>query len=214
MVLILSGLYLTERIKEKEMDKIGTIEYKGYAIEVYYDSDPISPREWDNLGTMVCFHNRYNLGDEHNYEPEEIIELVQRKDVIALPLYLYDHSGITMSCNLIYPFNDRWDAGQVGFIFVDYATIREEYGCKYVTSAMKKKIISYLENEVDVYDEYLVGNVYGFKVVNDEGEEIDSCWGYYGDINKSGLLDEAKGTIDYEIKQRESFVFANEGIGL
>ena len=197
------------------MDAVTTIEYKGYAIEVYYDSDPISPRKWDNLGTMICFHNRYNLGDEHNYEPEEIIELVQRKDVIALPLYLYDHSGITMSCNLTYPFNDRWDAGQVGFIFVDYATIRKEYSCKYVTKAMKNKIINYLEGEVNTYDDYLTNNVYGYKLFDPEGDELDgSCWGFYGDISENGLLEEAKSSIDYELKYNESFVFAQIGIGL
>ena len=28
------------------------------------DSDPMDPRDNDNLGTMVCWHSRYNLGDE------------------------------------------------------------------------------------------------------------------------------------------------------
>jgi len=31
------------------------------------DSDPINPREWDNVGSMICWHSRYNLGDTHNY---------------------------------------------------------------------------------------------------------------------------------------------------
>jgi hypothetical protein len=39
-----------------------------YRLEIAHDTDPESPREWDNLGTMVCWHNRYKLGDEHDYE--------------------------------------------------------------------------------------------------------------------------------------------------
>lgn len=39
-------------------------EYKGYTIEIRQDELAGSPREWDNLGTMVCFHRRYNLGDD------------------------------------------------------------------------------------------------------------------------------------------------------
>ena len=33
------------------------IEYKGYTIKVKLDEDNESPREWDNLGTMTCFHS-------------------------------------------------------------------------------------------------------------------------------------------------------------
>ena len=35
-----------------------------YNIEIKQDDCDYSPREWDNLGTMVCWHSRYNLGDE------------------------------------------------------------------------------------------------------------------------------------------------------
>ena len=39
-----------------------------YKIEVIQDSEPESPREWDNLGNMICFHRNYNLGDKHQWE--------------------------------------------------------------------------------------------------------------------------------------------------
>ena len=39
-------------------------EYRGYTITLDYDEDAESSREWDNLFTMVCWHRRYNLGDE------------------------------------------------------------------------------------------------------------------------------------------------------
>lgn len=36
-----------------------------------YDDFPESPREYDNLGKMVCFHSRYNLGDEHDFKDKD-----------------------------------------------------------------------------------------------------------------------------------------------
>lgn len=33
-------------------------------IRIEHDQDAESPRNWDNLGTMVCWHGRYDLGDE------------------------------------------------------------------------------------------------------------------------------------------------------
>ena len=44
---------------------------KKFELEVVQDTDPESPRTWDNLGTMVCFHKRYELGDKTDYRTED-----------------------------------------------------------------------------------------------------------------------------------------------
>ena len=41
-----------------------TMDYKGYKIETEQDVNAEDPRDWGTLGTMVCFHKRYTLGDE------------------------------------------------------------------------------------------------------------------------------------------------------
>ena len=48
------------------LDLIGESEtqIKDITIKIERDGDAESPREWDNVGTMVCWHSRYNLGDE------------------------------------------------------------------------------------------------------------------------------------------------------
>lgn len=192
-------------------------------IRVVLDDHPTSPREWDNLGTMVCFHPRHMLGDEQpnndpgeyrlalaeRFEPglegrleravarrfsvasrqrdvdEYLIEAVDKvlaRHIIELPLYLYDHSGLTMNTT---GFSCPWDSGQVGFIYVPIAKIKEEYGWKLLTRKRKEMIHSMLIAEVQVYDDCLTGAVFGFQTqVQDnttgEWEDEDSCYGFYG----------------------------------
>jgi hypothetical protein len=97
------------------MNAVHTEVYKGYTIEIYQDDCGESPREWDNLGEMICFHKRYDLGDRHSYTVHQANELAGKREMIVVPLYLYDHSGITMSTS---PFSCPWDSGQVGYIWV------------------------------------------------------------------------------------------------
>ena len=49
---------------------------KPYTLFVVDDDMPLNPRtDYDNLGKMVCWHSRYNLGDEHDYdEPRDFLQ--------------------------------------------------------------------------------------------------------------------------------------------
>ena len=55
------------------------------------DEYPESPREWDNFGTMICFHKRYTFPNENNSRnAQELIDFIEdNKNIIALPIYLY-----------------------------------------------------------------------------------------------------------------------------
>ncbi len=164
-------------------------------LKVLHDSSADSPREWDNLGTMVCFHNRYDLGDNHNYNSddynnwEEMKKAIQKEEntAVILPLYLYDHSGISISTGA---FSCRWDSGQIGFIFVSKEKALQEFGGKIVTAKLKEKLERILDGEVETYDQYVRGEVYGFQIVDEDDNHIDSCYGFYGtDFATNGMLD-------------------------
>ncbi len=184
------------------LDILETIDYRGKKIEIHQDTHPMCPRtDSDPLGTMICFHKSYGLGDEHTYSIHNAIAMLQDKNLIALPLYLYDHSGITMSTTA---FSCRWDSGQVGIIFVTKKAIREEYKWDKINKARVAKILSYLQREVKEYDQYLTGDVYGYTTGD------DSCWGFYGhDHEKSGLLEYAKDAIDCQITEERKVEMAN-----
>jgi hypothetical protein len=150
--------------------------YKGYKITIEMDQNPESPRQWDNLGTIV-YKSRWVIGDEE-LSVEEIKSLMQDKDNIWLPYYLMDHGGISVSTG---SFGCSWDSGQVGIIYVSKDKIRKEFGIKKVTKKWEEKIKGYLENEVNTMNQYLQGDVYGYIIETLHGQDIDSCWGFYGE---------------------------------
>jgi hypothetical protein len=162
-----------------------------YRIRIEQDMDNDSPRdEYENMGTMVCWHSRYQLGDEQpkTRDPSEYREELP-EGTITLPLYLMDHSGISMRTS---GFSCPWDSGQVGFIYVTLEDVRKEYGDD--SKESQDKAIKYLEGEVETYDAFIRGRVYGYtleKLVtceccdHVEPEHVDSCWGFY-DLDGKG----------------------------
>lgn len=172
----------------------------GRTLELFQEQNSESPREWDNLGIMVCFHKQYMLGDKTDlksgdFKGWDALEehlTKEKKAVAILPLYLLDHSGITMKTS---SFNDPWDSGQVGFIY----TTKEQCKKMGLRFQSKKKLRMELEGEVETYNQYLQGDIYGFvlsKYVtcgsckHTEKVTEDSCWGFYGqNIGSNGVME-------------------------
>jgi hypothetical protein len=187
------------------------LTYHGIEYKIEQDSDYESPREWDNLGRMLCFHRRYKLGDEDlPYDASEYSnweelknQLVRDGAVLVFSLYLYDHSGISISISSGYPYNDVWDAGQVGLIYVLREDLLREFGAKRVSPKLLKKAEEIIRTEVKIYDQCLTGDVWGYIVYDSDGEQYDSCWGFYG---YDYCEKEAQGVIDsmLEHKMEES----------
>ena len=138
-------------------------------LKIIPDDDPINPRtEYDNLGHMVCSHRRYILGDAtpnidfdkfNSWDHvEKYLQHIYEAAVI-LPLYLYDHSGLTMATT---PFSCRWDSGQVGFIYVTRQEVLDEApgNPKRLTKRAREWATKLLEGEVETYDQYQTGNVF------------------------------------------------------
>ena len=174
------------------------IKRKGISLKICVDFgyNP-NPREEDeNLGQMVCFHRRYNLGDKTNFkEPFEFNEWYEKhKRNIAqcLPVYLLDHSGLAMSC---FDFNDKWDSGQVGYIYCTKKRLKELDMDKLDEMEIKKRLI----NEVQQYNDYLQGYPpYYYFCIRDENDEIvDTITGFKGTDFKE-MIDDMKGYVGEE----------------
>lgn len=129
----------------------------------------------DRLSNRTFFddHGKFNV-DAFVESAEDIMS----RFTVWHRVYLYEHSGQTVSTE---PFACPWDSGQVGYIFVTKEQLRKAYSRRNITGAFKAKIEGYLKNEVEEFDNYLTGSVYGFTLTNAEGVEEDSCWGFFGD---------------------------------
>ncbi len=144
-------------------------------LRIEQDENPANPREeFDHFGTMACFHRRYHLGDKpFNNSPDDFETFWTENGAggIKLPLYLYDHSGLTISTK---PFSCPWDSGQIGYIYATKEQIQKEF------EGNIEKATKCLESEVVEYNQYLTGDVWGYVVEDEDGHHLDSCWGFYG----------------------------------
>jgi len=180
-------------------EPIESFDHQGITVNIYPDEDPHNPRDDDGwLGEMVCFHGRYNLGDKdasRRYDPHDysgwdaLEETVVGKRDIALPLYLYDHSGLRMKVGpfqgLLPQGHAEFDSGQVGWIVARPDAIRQQFGVGWrrdreAQQQLTEKVCKRLASEVEVYDSYISGDCYGYVLVDQEGNTLDSCFGYIG----------------------------------
>lgn len=187
--------------------------YNGYTIEIINDNQPENPRTANrNLGTLVCWHKRGNYGDEMptigraeyfakivgiDLDNEPVIDLDAifarlKETAVYLPVYMLVHSGVVIQTT---PFNDRWDSGLLGYIYVLNETLKAVE-----VNGTEEEIKEILKAEIATYENYVTGEVYGCNIYNPDGEEIKSFYGYFGSNHEeSGLLPAAKEWIDSEI---------------
>ena len=141
------------------------------------------------------------------------------KDYYIFPVEAYIHSVVSLSL-----FNGKqgcmFDSSVTGFILVARAIIDDDSEqAKLYAEGLIENWNSYLSGDVYGYVIYENDPIYTisknkFKRLlfetdladletefNEEDNfiEIDSCWGFYGDSEKSGLIAEAKSVIDHRI---------------
>lgn len=122
--------------------------------------------------------NIYEEGWELCPETWKTVDVIF-EGVTMQPLFLYDHSGITMSTGA---FSCPWDSGQVGIgvvVHQDLDWIAED--------EWEVKAAEIIEGAVTEYDSYLTGQVYGYVVESENGDH-ESCWGYFDQKDCEGQL--------------------------
>lgn len=135
-----------------------------YKISIENDTDCESPREWDNLGTIVAFGRSSHISDptpHHWFDAEHFQEIYTEKDTIILPLYKYEHGGVAYNTT---GFNCRWDSGQIGFIYCSKKKATKEFGKVRCTKKVAQKAIECMQSEVETFSAWVNGQCYGYTV--------------------------------------------------
>lgn len=153
------------------------------------------------------------VSEEWDSMSDSLMEFVRDKvtdHCVVLPLYLYDHSGITMRTS---QFACKWDSGQVGFIYISLKDAAENWQCEpdwstevhhehdKTTKTLRERAADMLNGEVKVYDQYLTGQVYGYEIQDEDGIELNSCWGFFDDYDLKYVKSEAESIVDWHHKQ-------------
>lgn len=190
-------------VRNKETNEI-------FKLEINQDQWAENPREWDNVCTIISPCNReWDVSDKgHHMDVEEFkrwLTKAEKNDNISWRyIYMYDHSGQTISLT---SFGDPWDSGICGIIYVDKKTVLKECGGA-TKDNWKEKAFEQMKAEIEVYDQFIRGDVYGFRLCEahqtqhkdlrnkeewetTEWRQIEACSGFYGDDpNENGLFDE------------------------
>lgn len=127
--------------------------------------------------------------EEHKRQPYQQIKRAEEaalrdaifERVVCLPLYLYDHSGLSIAVGpeAFEPFDSMgWDWGLVGFIDCTLDEARREFG-DLPEGKLRRQAKARLVAEVQLYDHYLRGDAFGYCLETEDGEVIDSCGGLY-----------------------------------
>ena len=172
-----------------------TIRYRGHDINIYQDENAQSPDEWGNEDVFIVYDHRDFYVKRDGFDPGDIFQAYEDGedwgDYKIFPLYAYIHSGVSLSLSRggnAGWYHGAWDTSFKGFVLID----SEQMG-----TDDEDKLLKIAQLVVDEWNDYLSGNVYGYDV-----EDIDGCWGYYGDPEKSGMIEEAKSSIDWHIKSK------------
>ena len=160
-----------------------------------------SPRDWDNLCSMCLFHGRYDFPNELGAEPRTPTkeELGDWGVLWIGTVYLYDHSGITVSLGSGgNPFSQidpgSWDSGAVGFI----AITKERWDAIMGEPFTEERAREVADGEVETYAMYLEGDVWVAGVRNADDEVLDSVGDVYG---YSYAEEEAEAMLEHAIRE-------------
>ena len=155
------------------------IKRRGNSLKVKLDNSyqVTDPREDDNLGHVICWHRRYSLGDSNEfYRPcdfQAFAEVNKDNMYCILNVYMYDHTGIALSTE---PFNDRFDSGQVGYI---YCTKQDVLNHGYSFDDYDK-VEQTLKNELVDYNDYIneAHEYYAYEITDEDDNIVDNMTGF------------------------------------
>jgi len=168
-----------------------------------YAEDPLT--EWDNPFRFISNHKDYytsrrNVTNAHgdsvydkDGEPIGIDDLdamgkfFEVERYVVVPVRAYMHGGISLSTGYGYPYNDVWDSGTFGWLYASPEDIRNNFNAKRASKKMRETFTQMMKSFVETWDDYFTGNVFWFSIEDDNGEIKDSCGGFYGDVEKSGI---------------------------
>ena len=201
-----------------ENETLETINHKGLTIKIFQDiSHQNSPDDWEDSNLfLVHYHRDFEITRDEIITKDEVGAIltgdyerfdngsgyfknnckVIEKKYHTFGVDAYIHSGVSLSLTggfggRLSQGHERFDVSSVGLILVSKKETKN-----------KKKARELAKGLIESWNDNLSGNIYGYVIENKTGNNLGSCWGFYGDYNKSGIIEEAKAETEGIIKQK------------
>jgi hypothetical protein len=159
-------------------------------LKIIYDESPESPREWENLGYFITKERNYSSPDGKEYphiqkiiettgdiadNAAEHIQLItneinQTGETVKViyPIYRYEHGNVSYKRGTASGF----DYSNNGFYIVTEKT-------QAILGTPDELIEKVIDGELEMYTKYVNGGIYGFELLDNNGDFEDSCYGFY-----------------------------------
>ena len=175
-------------------DELYTETYKGYIITVDQDPEPMTPDESGfeegSVAFLTATHREFYIAF-----PKHVSKKTLHLNYWKLPLYAYIHSGVSLSLdNTRYPFNDRFDACKVGYVFVKRLKLK---------TPTEEKAREVAEEYLDAWRQYLGGDVFRISIMEENPvikslfpqEDGERYWNYYAS-SMDEVVQDAREMVD------------------
>lgn len=169
------------------------------------ESEFHSMKEWiENMISKQCYnraHEAFMAGDV-NSGVEIVLDGLKRKDIVAMPVWKFQHTGVSYKAGFTNPFSCPWDSCFAGFIYIKKKRLYEIFHNKITKKFLEETVYPLFEAEVNEYSYYANGEVYDYTLENESGESEIIC-SFYGPIESNGVMIEFDITEVKEITEEE-----------
>lgn len=185
------------------MSAVERIDVEGYTVKISYDDSAENPfKEFAGEPTLVLhskaerhfgwttdeeWGSRLNAAVDELNERHPLPECLAIIDrwlrvchgvLVVLPVGAVEHGGIAAYIGSGAAFGDPggWDSGWVGWLFATPAQLAE-WGGEWDAAKLEQD----LRNSFKEFAAWVASEVYGYTITDSDGEDVNSCWGFYGD---------------------------------
>lgn len=196
-----------------------------YLLRITQDDFAENPMEWEQLGTILTWEDSYESPCRNDYSsPEEFVDdylgedsyekiennsnsLVDfmkdiqnkfdKKGYLIYPVTRFEHSLVEYYIGL----GGGFDSGLIGFAIVSKDEVRQMYNTKDI---YKSTVQADFSQQLEIYTDYVNGEVYRFSLMDMEQNVIDNCSGFYGtEFDKNGLMQTVNESFENDTKMED-----------
>lgn len=145
-------------------------EIDEFVSDLVPDEDPQDPFDW--VGDVIHFglyHRRYSFTRNNEkmnvYEFQDFVaEHIKDPEYIFIPVYMFEHGGISFSFG---DFNDPFDSGMLGYVWAKLSELKDEY---IVDS--REEAIKIMKDTVQEVFCYWEGDVWYIQITDPSSDRI------------------------------------------